>query len=183
MSSPSKTKPDDPDTESDDQPISSTSSSLSLLVTPAANRPTNDSLSLSYQTRLKRHPGSNPFSLIQEYATSPPPFFLPALEPLLADEEPSHVYHCLQALYSSTVYNAALSAATSLLVRCVSRFFPSTSKAIDVASVFGPHMSNLYCSLSPPSAVKSHLLPLLLTRGVPGLVDFTLHVLQVYKPS
>ena len=71
----------------------------------------------------------------------------------------------------------------SLLVRCVSRFFPSTSKAIDVASVFGPHMSNLYCSLSPPSAVKSHLLPLLLTRGVPGLVDFTLHVLQVYKPS
>lgn len=112
MSSLIKTKPDDSDTESDDQPISSTSSSLSLLVTPAANRPTNDSLSLSYQTRLKRHPGSNPFSLIQEYATSPPPFFLPALEPLLADEESSHVYHCLQALYSSTVYNAALSAAT-----------------------------------------------------------------------
>ena len=43
-------------------------------------------------------------------------------------------------------------------------------------------MSNLFSTLSPASSIKAHLLPFLLTRGVPGLVDFALHVLQAYKP-
>ena len=157
--------------------------SLPLLVASAENV-TPESLSLAYITRQKRHPTSKtPFTLITNFTSSPQPFYIPSLEALFEGEDPSHVYYCLQMMYASTQYSASLTAATMLLERCVKRFFPKTSKSISVTSIFAPHLKNLYTTLISPSDLKTYLLPLLLTRGVPGLVNFTLHVLQTYKPS